>query len=1017
MTLEKQIINVDFGRGLDTKRDEVTVVPGNLVLLQNGQFDKVGAINKRLPFAELTASANTPVGSLPAAKKLLPFKQGLNAITDRQTYQSNPNRPDAPNEFFYYNEQQDFYARNGEAQSAVIQSFPIVGDIGELGEYIVFDTFSRNNLTYHLIKFNKLSFESTYIYVTNSLDETISELSLVSDFAIDTACARFALIGNSLYVFYNSSFDANLRYKSFNANNAPISLSAATILVTDLGATEVFDVCTDNANTFAFIAYDSSTPNVTNVKRFDGSSITHSNTIADDATQAISIAYETVTGPSLLVTYANSSNEVRSENFSATLVSYATNFLISAEAVAILSLSVHGTQSDFSTNGWPVLWTITAAATIDVQTKSALIGLSSVLDAVRVWRRSVAINSRIFYFNNNHYIFAIYRSELQSTSFLFQLSGWGANYKSRVVGRYFSEQARESSGYACRPSVSTIGNTVRFMSVANKFFRPLSYYPRYGDGLYEIVVYLTDVRNFSSIEAGDNLHVVGGLLSMFDSQTMYEHSFTHYPETPTLVPFGIGAMTALGTYQYTIVFEWTDQFGQTHKSAPATPATIVLGVGITSVEVIIPCYRITNRGDNEVTARMFRTTNLGTNFQEVLSVSVPYSSDTVTLIDGLSDADLATRAFLYTTGGVLENVAASPSWHSVTWKERVCLMTENGVQFSKKRQDGNPIEFSDAFFIQIETDGGRGIGLGVLDDKLIVFKKNKIYYITGEGANDTGTFGRFSDPISIITDAGCVNPRSIVSTDKGVVFQASTGFYILLRNLTVVYIGAGVEYFTLNQPVITASALLESANQARFLTESGECLVYDYLIEQWSVFTNHAGADLAVYKNKAVRITSSNKVVIETPNTTYADFISSGLVEYTLKLRTGWLSFADVQGFMRVYRFLLLGKFKSHHTLTVKVAYDYNPKVIDTYSFNTNGAGKSLTVIPEAAIYGDTAFSGADIYQFRGHLSKQKCEAVQLTIEDTSLSGTKESYSLTKVAFEVGIKGSVFKKPAAFSNV
>lgn len=1024
MALEKQIVNVEFNKGVDTKSEAMTI-PGSLLLLQNGQFDKVGSINKRLPFELLSGTSANPGGVFPNAIKLLPFKKSLNVVTSRQGYDANPSRPNGPNETFYYDAQRDNYDRYEGTQSAIVETFPIIGEANIIptSANLCLDSLTKNNLTYHLIAFDRAGTSGFSLYVTNSLDESLCFTTTVITGTV-SRCAKLAILGNTLYIIYSTvGGAANLYLSSFDTSNlVNPTIGAPVTVVTDLGTNRDFDL--DYSASLIFIAYNSSTANTIKVKSHDGSSIINAGTIADNATNGIAVAYASAL-PAVLIAYANTANEVRSQNFSTVIASLGAIFLISAEASAPSFLTVSGNIFDFSTDAYPVFWNIIPGAVLlNAQTKTALISTTAVIDAARIFCRSALISSKVFYFNSQHYIFIHYSSVYQSTNFLLHVSGYGANYKFRVVGRFFADQARISNVIYFVPRVVTIGNTVRTMAIANKFFQPLTGIEN-GNGVYEIVVYLTDERNFSGVEVANNSHIVGGMLSMYDGQTCYEHGFNHYPETPTLAQSNTagGALTLLGTYQYTIVFQWVDAFGQVHRSAPSLPASITLTGANDTVTLTIPTYRITNRNDTEVIAKIYRTTSLGSNFQDIhpyaaTALSIPHSADTTSWQDEMSDSTLLSQPFIYTTGGVLENVAANPSWACINWKERLCLLVEGGVQYSKKRVDGDPVEFSDAFIIQVETIGGRGTGLAVLDDKLIIFKKDRIYYVAGDGPNDTGTFGQFSNPIAIQSDVGCVSPKSIVSTDAGIIFQSSKGIYMLLRNLTISFIGAGVEYFLESQPTITSALLLEVENQVRFLTASNDCLVYDYLIGQWSVFTNHAGQDLALYNNRVVRIDSTSKVVIETPGVTFTDYNSGGgSTDYSLKIRTGWMSFADLQGFMRVYRFLLLGKFKSHHILTVKVAYDYNPKVIDTYSFDTQGAGKSLTVIPDAALYENTAFSGTDIYQFRGHLSKQKCEAIQLTIEDTSLAGTKESYALTNIAFEVGIKNAVFKKPAAFSNV
>jgi hypothetical protein len=138
---------------------------------------------------------------------------------------------------------------------------------------------------------------------------------------------------------------------------------------------------------------------------------------------------------------------------------------------------------------------------------------------------------------------------------------------------------------------------------------------------------------------------------------------------------------------------------------------------------------------------------------------------------------------------------------------------------------------------------------------------------------------------------------------------------------------------------------------------------------------------------------------------------------YSLKIGLSWGSFADLQGFQRVWRAILLGDYRSPHKLKLSVAYDFAPFVSDDYIYDP----VSRMSLQE---YGDGAYFGADpvyggsassygTYQIRTHLVQQKCESVQLTIEDINPEGTCESYSMTGIAFEVGKKKGVYKTQAA----
>ena len=123
-----------------------------------------------------------------------------------------------------------------------------------------------------------------------------------------------------------------------------------------------------------------------------------------------------------------------------------------------------------------------------------------------------------------------------------------------------------------------------------------------------------------------------------------------------------------------------------------------------------------------------------------------------------------------------------------------------------------------------------------------------------------------------------------------------------------------------------------------------------------------------------------------------------------IKLETGWLSFAGIQGFQRVYRMLLLGEYKSPHKLKIKIAYDYDDvwkqeKVIDvtsyTESYRYGGPNQKLG----NELYGDPdgsnaiAYGGKDNtqYQIRLNFGKQKCEAIKIQIEE--VEGSNPAYS------------------------
>jgi hypothetical protein len=117
-------------------------------------------------------------------------------------------------------------------------------------------------------------------------------------------------------------------------------------------------------------------------------------------------------------------------------------------------------------------------------------------------------------------------------------------------------------------------------------------------------------------------------------------------------------------------------------------------------------------------------------------------------------------------------------------------------------------------------------------------------------------------------------------------------------------------------------------------------------------------------------------------------------------MRTGWISFNQIQGFGRAYRFALLGESRDKHTLTVKVYYDYDDSAsVDTYTFTTSSATDA-------------------VLQFRAHLSKQKCQAVKFEIYDADNSASVgDGFAIDQITIEVGTKKGIFRTAQSTNTI
>ena len=431
-----------------------------------------------------------------------------------------------------------------------------------------------------------------------------------------------------------------------------------------------------------------------------------------------------------------------------------------------------------------------------------------------------------------------------------------------------------------------------------------------------------------------------------------------------------------------------------------------------SVDIEVPTLRTTAK-DN-VVIELYRTEQNGTIFRKVTTSDSPVFNDktvdTVTVTDTLNDDALLTREILYTTGDILENAPAPNATTITAHKDRIVLAgleDSTTIAYSKVKDPNFGVEFNEFLDIRLDENGNRVTAVASMDGKLIIFKDSTIFAVAGDGPTATGAQNTFTSPQLIATDVGCKNPDSVVLTPLGIMFQSDKGIYLLTRGLSAQYIGANVEKF--NSETITASVLVPDTNQVRFLTANNDCLVYDYLVNQWSTFTNHKGKDALVYDGKFTYLRQDGRVFQEE-----SDFYQDENQFIGMSLETGWISFAGLQGFQRVYKVWVLGELFDKHKLRLRVASDFTnvflqDKVVDSTEIIDNKK------YGEDSPYGETnsVYGGeSDEYQIRFDFKKQKTESIKLRIDELPMDDIGQygqAISLSALTFQVGAKLGGFK--------
>lgn len=513
---------------------------------------------------------------------------------------------------------------------------------------------------------------------------------------------------------------------------------------------------------------------------------------------------------------------------------------------------------------------------------------------------------------------------------------------------------------------------------------------------------------------------------VFNGDTNSNDTITNIASTSNLqVGMGIsGAGIPLGATITQIISATSIRIS---PNATATAAGVALTTTpVNCVDIYVPNLRLTYKSN--VSIVIYRYSANVPVYYQVTSITKPYISnenyDYTVVLDNNSETGILPivgNNILYTTGGVLENISCPAIKTTTIFDNRLWGIDSekpNLLWYSKQVIQNTPVEMSDflTFFVSPTQSAQGGTGpitaIAPMDDKLIIFKKDAIYYINGTGPNNTGSNSQFSEPIFITSTVGTENQNSIVLMPQGLMFQSDKGIWLLGRNLSTVYIGAPVEAYTEISTVKSALAIPES-NQVRFTMSNNITLMYDYFFEQWGTFNGIPSIFSTIYQGLHTYLMSNGRVLQETPGHYTDDSIPT-----VMGFKTNWFALGGILGFQRAYFMFLLGKYISPHKLVINLAYDFNNNATQTTVITPNNYNLPFGDDP---FYGSTPLYGGteNVERWRIMFQRQKCDSVQITINevyDPSFGeGAGAGLTLSGINLIVGVKKIYNTVPAALT--
>ncbi len=482
-----------------------------------------------------------------------------------------------------------------------------------------------------------------------------------------------------------------------------------------------------------------------------------------------------------------------------------------------------------------------------------------------------------------------------------------------------------------------------------------------------------------SVEVQESLFMAGACPMLYDGYRVHEAGFNYYPEASYLSENNVtdGQLTTLGVYSWIFVWEWFDAKGKLHRSAPSVPVTHTLVTGSNdSVTFNVSPMTLTDKQGvgirDSIKLVGYRTASGGTTHYRETAVATGdnrLADGTAGLSDvyiggvGTSDATLISAEVLYTvsgaTGGPLENQAYPSTSLCCVHQRRTFTVIQgdqNFIQYTDEADDRFiAVGSNEVYQIPVPPEGGSVVGIASMDDKLIIFCQHRIYYIFGEGPNRLGTANGYSLPQICSAKMGALGgcQESIVLAPEGLWFMSSSGsLRLLTRGLTIGeneggFIGVESDGLIPASFTRIQAATIDAKSQVRWYLSDGTVVVWDYQRHQWSRCTNHTSTGGVVsarglfWHSDGTNLFSSNTAAGGLDNATTT----------TQVVESAWMALADVQGFQRIYKLLLLGQAISACTVEVAVGYDYSDTWIDGKDLGT----RTMITAVGAGVY---AFSG-----------------------------------------------------------
>lgn len=535
------------------------------------------------------------------------------------------------------------------------------------------------------------------------------------------------------------------------------------------------------------------------------------------------------------------------------------------------------------------------------------------------------------------------------------------------------------------------------------------------------VVDARDPQRFAWVETMGDTYFASSIPWAYDGGTGHEIGFPCRPQSlageislSEVDSPDAGLGTPPQVYYVKATWEGIDSTGRLVRSGVSTADPITISAQLKTIAVTYLNLCVTTHKDVRLVVYVSEDQGITYVRSEQLIKNAQYASAQATVALDPRRLFQEGQPTIYTER-MLPCDPPIPAQLICEWQRRLWLVNGRSVSPSHEIIDGEEPAFSDELRFQLSHEA---TGIAPFDDRLVIWAKDAVFWISGEGPNDLGVDGSFTQPQRLQTDFGCVDARSIVRTERGICFQSERGIELLDRAHGTGVISDGVAK-TVREDGYSEilSASWDKATQiCRFLVRNPSTNAFLVLcwhtLYSWWTTASIPGTGRPEYTdqpNGLLRACDANWMALGDRDTrasnpicklaretgpvgaSYLDRAETGYTGpdanhwYQAEIETANVKLDGLLGFSRVWRAEVMTSEQSAFTgLSIACITDHA---------NTEST-EARTWESESDVA--SAATNSTHHVFPVHIKDQQAQAIRLKIKDlqfpTSWSGTTETY-------------------------